>query len=126
MSKAIISNKIYLSNPGPELTKSICASLTYKIKKDSGSPKFAKIETIKNYKILPKGILSIPQGRTDLIPAGYEIEDKRVLVSVPFPTPKFQLREAQLPIYDQVDDSVFINAKVGWGSHLVLPSIRVI
>jgi len=115
MSKAIISNKIYLSNPGPELTKSICAALTYKIKKDSGSPKFAKIETIKNYKILPKGILSIPQGRTDLVPAGYETEDKRVLVSVPFPTPKFALRDAQVPIYDQVDDSVFINAKVGWG-----------
>lgn len=115
MKKAVISNKIYLSNPGPELTKSICAALTYKIKKDSGSSKFAKIETIKNYKILPKGILSIPQGRVDLIPDGYVIEDKRVHVSVPFPTPKFALREAQQPIYDQVDDSVFINAKVGWG-----------
>ena len=67
MAKAIISNRIYLDNPGIEHTKHVIKSLTYKIHKDTGSKKFASVETIKNYKSLIKGILSIPQGRTDLI-----------------------------------------------------------
>jgi superfamily II DNA or RNA helicase len=57
----------------------------------------------------------MPQGRVDLIPEGYEIVDKRVLVPVPFPTPKYALREDQLAVYDQVEDTCFINALVGWG-----------
>ena len=115
MTKAVVSNRIYLSNPGPELTKQISQALTYKLKKDTGSKQFAAIETIKNYKILAKGILSIPQGRWDLIPEGWEVVDKRVLVPVPFPDPKFQLRDTQQPVYDEVVDTAFINAKVGWG-----------
>lgn len=113
--KAIISNRIYLENPGVEATKKIIQALTYKIKVDTGNKAFARIETIKNYKILSKGILSIPQTRFDLIPEGYEIVDKRALVPVPFPEPKFQLRESQLPVYNEVEDTVFINALVGWG-----------
>jgi hypothetical protein len=91
VAKAIISNRIYLDNPGTAYTKEIIKQLTYKIKKDTGSKQFSPVETIRNYKSLPKGILSIPQGRTDLIPDGYEIVDKRVLAPVPFPTPKFPL-----------------------------------
>ncbi len=115
MAKAIISNRIYLDNPGVEHTKHIIKSLTYKIQKDTGSKKFASIETIKNYKSLIKGILSIPQGRTDLIPKDYEIVDKRVLVPVPFPDPKFELYDDQQTIYDEVNDTCFINALPGWG-----------
>lgn len=115
MSKAIISNRIYIDNPGADATKAIMKALTYKIKKDTGSKQFQVIETIKNYKILTKGIISMPQGRTDLIPEGYEIVDKRVLVSVPFPEPKFPLRDTQQPVYDEVNDTAFINALVGWG-----------
>lgn len=114
--KAIVSNRIYLSNPGVEKTKEIIKALTYKIKKEgTGNKKFQQIETIKTYKILPKGILSIPQGRLDLIPEGYEIVDKRTLVPVPFPDPKFELRDTQKPVYDEVNDTAFINALVGWG-----------
>ena len=115
MPKAVISNRIYMDDPGIEHTKTIIKALTYKIKKDTGSKQFFAIETIKNYKVLPKGIISVPQGRSDFIPAGYELIDKRVLVPVPFPEPKFPLREDQQVIYDQVDDSVFINALPGWG-----------
>lgn len=115
MAKAIISNRIYMDNPGVEHTKHVIKSLTYKIHKDTGSKKFASIETIKNYKSLIKGILSIPQGRLDLVPEGYEIVDKRVLVPVPFPDPKFALYDDQQTIYDQVSDTVFINALPGWG-----------
>lgn len=115
MPKAVISNRIYMDNPGVEHTKKIISELTYKIKKDTGSKQFATIETIKNYKVLPKGILSIPQGRLDLIPEDYEIIDKRVLEDVPFPTPKFGLRPEQQVVYDPIDDTCFINALVGWG-----------
>jgi superfamily II DNA or RNA helicase len=115
MAKAVISNRIYLDNPGVEHTKHVIKSLTYKIHKDTGSKKFASIETIKNYKSLIKGILSIPQGRMDLVPQDYEIIDKRVLVPVPFPVPKFELYDDQQKIYDEVTDTCFINALPGWG-----------
>ncbi len=104
-----------MDSPGVEGTKAIIKALTYKIQKDTGSKKFAAVETIKNYKVLAKGILSIPQGRQDLIPEGYEIVDKRTLVPVPFPNPKHPLRPEQEVVYDEVDDTVFINALVGWG-----------
>jgi len=115
MPKAIISNRIYLDNPGVEHTKKIINELTYKIKKDTGNKKFQSIETIRNYKSLVKGILSIPQGRRDLIPHDYEVVDKRVTIPVPFPNPLFPLRDDQREVYDQVDDTCFINALVGWG-----------
>ena len=115
MAKAVISNRIYLDNPGVEHTKHVIKSLTYKIHKDTGSKKFASIETIKNYKSLIKGILSIPQGRVDLIPEDYEVIDKRVLVPAPFPVPKFELYEDQQTIYNEVEGTCFINALPGWG-----------
>jgi superfamily II DNA or RNA helicase len=115
MPKAVISNRIYMDDPGLEHSKKIIKELTYKIKKDTGSKQFFAVETIKNYKVLPKGIITVPQGRMDLVPSGYELIDKRTLVPVPFPEPKFPLREDQQVIYDQVHDSVFINALPGWG-----------
>jgi superfamily II DNA or RNA helicase len=115
MPKAIISNRIYLDNPGVEESKSIIKTLTYKIHKDTGSKQFSTVETIRNYKILPKGILSIPQGRLDLVPKHYEIVDKRTVVPAPFPKPKFPLRDTQLVVYEEITDTCFINALVGWG-----------
>jgi superfamily II DNA or RNA helicase len=115
MPKAIISNRIYLDNPGVEESKSIIKTLTYKIHKDTGSKQFSTVETIRNYKMLPKGILSIPQGRLDLVPKHYEIIDKRTVVPAPFPEPKFSLRDTQLVVYEEITDTCFINALVGWG-----------
>ena len=104
-----------MDNPGVDATKEIIKALTYKIKKDTGSKQFATIETIKNYRLLPKGIISVPQGRLDLIPEDYEIVDKRVVESIPFPDPKFELRPEQQVVYDPIEDTCFINALVGWG-----------
>lgn len=118
MPKAVISNRIYLDNPGVEKTKEIIKALTYKFNKNTGSKQFAAVETVKNYKTLVNGILSIPQARTDLIPEGYEILDKRTYVPVPFPDPKFPLRESQVPVYEEVNDTCFINALVGWGKSI--------
>ena len=116
MPKAVISNRIYLDNPGEEVTKKITKELTYKYTKFGGTKTAANVETIRNYKILPKGIISIPQCREDLIPEGYEVVDKRIIEEVPFPEPKFPLREAQIPVYEEANGTCFINALPGWGS----------
>lgn len=122
MPKAIISNRIYIEKLTPEQLKQITDSLTYELVKNTFqrlpngklNPK-KQVEYLKSYKLLPGNIITIPQGRADLIPEGYEVLDKRVLNEVPFPNPKFPLRESQLEVYDKVDDTCFINAKVGWG-----------
>jgi superfamily II DNA or RNA helicase len=115
LAKAVISNRIYLDNPGPEHTKNIISALTYKFTKNIGKSHIVSTETVKNYRILVGGVLSLPQARTDLIPEGYEIIDKRVLNDIPFPTPKFPLRETQQVVFNNTDDTCFINALVGWG-----------
>ncbi len=104
-----------MDDPGKEHTKHIMRTLTYKIHKDTGSKKFVSVETIRNYKSLLNGIITVPQGRLDLIPENYELVDKRVLNPVAFPNTKFDLRDDQKIIYDQVTDTCFINALVGWG-----------
>lgn len=122
MPKAIISNRIYLDKPTDEQLKTITDALTYRIEKNTFqrlpngklNPK-KLLEFIKNYTLLPKGIITIPQGRIDLIPDNYEVLDRRVKVDVPFPEAKFPLRESQMEVYNDVEDTCFINAKVGWG-----------
>jgi superfamily II DNA or RNA helicase len=115
LAKAVISNRIYLDNPGPEHTKNIISALTYKFTKNIDKSHIVSTETVKNYRILVGGVISLPQARTDLIPEGYEIIDKRVLNDIPFPTPKFPLRETQQAVFNNTDDTCFINALVGWG-----------
>jgi len=117
MSKAVISNRIYISEP-PEGFEEIKKALTYKIivkGATKGGKAVQNIEVIRNYKMLPRNIISIPQGRQDLIPEGYEILDKRVIVDMPFPTPTKALRPEQLEVFNNVNESCFINALVGWG-----------
>ena len=124
MTKAVINNRIYLTDPGKERADAIRKALTYKIERDTGSKKFSTVETIRNYKVLAGGILSIPQGRFDLIPEGYEIVDKRVLAPAPFPDPVHELFPEQKEVYDQINDTCFINALVGWGSLKSCPLYR--
>ena len=104
-----------MDNPGGVKSKFIVNTLTYKIAKNTGSKKFNTVETIRNYKYVNNSILSIPQGRLDLIPEDYEILDKRTYNPVPFPKAKFDLRPEQLEIYNNAQDTCFINALVGWG-----------
>lgn len=116
MPKAIISNRIYLDTT-PELRQELIKTLTYKIKKPPrpGLTHFSQFEIIKNYKLFPKGVMSIPGGRFDLIPKDYEIIDKRITEEFPFPLPNFPLRDSQITVFNEVDDMCFINAMVGWG-----------
>lgn len=116
--KAVLSNRIYFKPRDNDELKRIINTLTYKIEKKHATGaknKFVPIEIIKNYKMLPQGIISIPQGRLDLVPEGLELLDKRVFHEVPFPLPKHELREGQQAVYDEIEDTCLVNALVGWG-----------
>lgn len=119
MEKAIISNRIYFKPRNNYELKDLMEKLTYKIevKNTSHGKKgaFKTVEIIKNYRLLAHGVVSVPQGRIDLVPEEYELVDKRVTNEVPFPEPKFALRDSQQVVYDEVNDTCFINALVGWG-----------
>jgi len=111
MSKAVLSNRIYLEVD--ELTRErIDKELTYSI------PSFSEDQPpliIKNMGTIRPGLISIPIGRLDLIPAHYDIVEKRVLSPTNFPEFRFPLRASQQEIYDDFDDNGIINASVSWG-----------
>lgn len=113
MPKAIVSNRIYMDLPIDK--NSLFDALTYRIVNNDGSKKYEQIEIIRNYRMITPNIVSIPQARYDLIPPGYEIIDKRILEFEDFPSPKYDLFPEQQIVYDQVEDTCFINALVGWG-----------
>ena len=118
--KAIISNRIYLRPKDVKHEQERQEKLTRKIEKRIsrvGVKQYAAVDVIKNYSII-KGIYSIPNGRLDLIPSEYEVEDRRVFDDVPFPDPLIPLREAQEPVVAEVNDTCIINAKVGWGKSI--------
>jgi superfamily II DNA or RNA helicase len=111
MGKAIISNRIML-NVEPSEINGFDEKLTYEI------PSYREDKPptiIKNMKRVRSGLISIPVGRVDLIPKGYEIVDKRVTIPVEFPEFKFDLRQSQQDVYDRIDDNAVINASVSWG-----------
>jgi superfamily II DNA or RNA helicase len=62
-----------------------------------------------------ENLVSIPIGRTDLIPEDYEIVDKRIHMPVDFPEFRFPLRDSQQAVFDELDDNCIINAWVSWG-----------
>jgi superfamily II DNA or RNA helicase len=72
-------------------------------------------QVIKNMGIIRNGLVSLPIGRTDLIPEHYEIVDKRIHVPVDFPEFRFDLRDSQKKVFDEIEDNAIINAWVSWG-----------
>ncbi len=109
--KAVISHRIYM-DCSAELQEAIDKELTYVI--PSHNP-LDPPQVIKNMGIIRNGLVSLPIGRTDLIPEHYEIVDKRVKKSVEFPEFKFELRQSQKDVYDAIEDNSIINAWVSWG-----------
>lgn len=114
MPKAIISNRILL-DVNQEEADIIKKTLTYKFPVYKGSGNHMGFEVLRTYSTIKPGIMSIPQGRIDLIPKGHEIIDKRIIEFADFPDAKIPMRNKQTWVYEQVEDSCFINAKVGWG-----------
>ena len=109
--KAVLSNRIFM-----EVTDSyqlyLDKELTYSIppRRPTDPPII-----IKNMAIIRKGLVTIPIGRTDLIPNDYEIVDKRVDSPIEGFDFKFELRPSQQSVYDDIKDSCIINAWVSWG-----------
>lgn len=96
----------------PKAFDALDKALTYKI--DSYRSDVAPT-MIKNVRKIRNGLVSIPVGRFDLIPSGYEVKDKRVLLPVDFPKFRFDLRQSQQDVYDSIEDNAIINASVSWG-----------
>ena len=109
--KAVLKNRIFMEVSN-ELQSKLDEELTYTIPpRNPLDPPFV----IKNMGIVRKGLVTLPIGRTDLIPEDYEIVDKRVDSPIePFDF-KFTLRSSQQSVYDDVNDSCIINAWVSWG-----------
>jgi len=109
--KAVLSNRIYLECSN-KYQSFLDEELTYSIppRRPTDPPII-----IKNMGIIRAGLVSLPIGRTDLIPEDYEIKDKRNDIPIkPFDF-KFTLRDSQQSVYDEVQDSCIINAWVSWG-----------
>lgn len=108
--KAVLSNRLYIELSKSDIEK-VKEELTYTIPVYGDGPPII----IRNFKNFKSTVLSIPIGRTDLIPSNHTIVDKRVTNPVEFPEFKFTLRESQQEIHDSITDNCLINAKVGWG-----------
>jgi len=109
--KAVISHRIYMDCTA-EVQERIDKELTYTI--PTHNP-LDPPDVIKNMGIIRNGLVSLPIGRTDLIPSNYEIIDKRINKPVEFPEFKFELRPSQKAVYDEIEDNAIINAWVSWG-----------
>ena len=109
--KAVISNRIYLQVTD-EYKEVLSKELTYTI--PSYNPKDPPL-VIKNMARIRGGLVTIPVGRMDLIPDGYEIVDSRINMPVELPKFKHDLRSSQKDVYDEVEDNCIINAWVSWG-----------
>jgi superfamily II DNA or RNA helicase len=109
--KAVLSNRIYME-VDREYGDFIKEDLTYRIPSyhDPDKP-----IVIRNFGIIRPGLMTLPIGRVDLIPEGYEILDKRIYVPEAFPEFQFTLRESQQIVHDEIDDNAIINAKPSWG-----------
>lgn len=109
--KAVISHRIYM-DCSEELQEVIDKELTYTI--PSHNP-LDPPQVIKNMGIIRNGLVSLPIGRTDLIPEHYEIVDKRVQKPLDFPDFRFELRQSQQDVFNEIEDNCIINAWVSWG-----------
>lgn len=109
--KALISNRIYLECTN-EYREELSKELTYIV--PSQNPNDPPL-VIKNLQRIRSNLVSIPIGRTDLIPSDYEIVEKRVRKPVIFPKFKFDLRESQQAVFHDIEDNAIINAWVSWG-----------
>ena len=99
-------------NIDPESLALIDKELTYSI------PSYNPLDPptiIKNMGLIKQGMITVPTGRFDLVPEGYEISDKRTLAPTTFPKFRYELRASQKDVYDAVEDNCIINAWVSWG-----------
>lgn len=109
--KAVLSNRIYM-NRTPEINLKLMEALHYVLPpKQPNLPPEEECDVTR----VNKNIVTIPIGRQDLIPEGFEIVDKRVYKPVNFPKFKFELYEEQQKLYDRIEDNCIIKANPSFG-----------
>lgn len=91
--------------------------LTYRVPNSHNPTNPIIIKNCRTIKDDIKGLalISIPIGRADLIPAGFQIVDKRFQRQQVFPQFKGTLRQSQQEIADSIYDNAIVGAKPGWG-----------
>lgn len=109
--KAVLKNRIQIQGDAKFLEQ-LEKELTYTLPPRMPSDPPIVLKTVRP---LIRNIVSIPIGRLDLIPDGYEIIDRRVQAPTQFPEFKFKLRASQQAVYDEIQDNAIINAWVSWG-----------
>ena len=110
MTKAVLSNRIYLNcDRGSELDKELVKNLTYEISQEPISP-YPLI--ISNITRISDTVVSIPAGRLDYIPEDFTIVDKQVCPEVVIPEPGFVPRESQQQAIDTFDINGLVEAPV--------------
>lgn len=109
--KAVLKNRIQIQGDAKFLER-LEKELTYTLPPRMPSDPPIVLKTVRP---LIRNIVSIPIGRLDLIPDGYEIIDRRVQAPMQFPEFKFKLRASQQAVYDEIQDNAIINAWVSWG-----------
>ena len=112
--KAVLSNRIYM-NADVELQTELKEKLLYTIDR---MPVSEFPEVIQNCVTITPNTCSIPCGREDLIPEGYQIIDKRAMPNTFIPDPRFDLRGAQKDAVEAIDSGI-VKAKPGFGKTIV-------
>jgi hypothetical protein len=108
--KAVISDRIYINcEVGSILEARLLKNLVYEIYQVGSDYPLV----IRNAYRVTNTVMSIPSGRTDLIPEDYTIIDKRIRPEVLIPQPKFSLRPSQQEAVDLLTDNGLVNAPVG-------------
>jgi len=117
LSKAVLSNRIYLNcDRGSELDKILLENLVYEIDQ----------EPVSEYPLIIRNILrisdtavSIPSGCERFIPEDYTIIDKRTCPEANLPEPTFSLRDSQAEAVELFSGNGLVEAPVSFGKTIV-------
>lgn len=120
--KIVVSNKIYFK-PDEKTWEYVRNQTSYHI--ETPGAKYPKL--FQNCGTVNESVKWMPVTRLDLLERiGFkvtEIVDKRSVVPAEIPEPNFKLREDQLPIFEECDDTCIINGKPGFGKTILALAI---
>ena len=112
--KAVLRDRIFLE-VNSTLKDHVIKNLTYTIPMKMGMTEIRYVK-LYDYKIVNEKTMSIPIGRTDLIPSTHDIIDKRTYNMVDFHLREgITLRDSQQAIYNSCEDNCIVNAGCSFG-----------
>lgn len=112
--KAVLRERIFLE-VDKSLEERVRKALTYTVPVRISMTETRYVKVF-DFKVVNERTLSIPIGRTDLIPTTHEVTDRRIYNLEDFHIkPGITLRDSQQKIYDTVEDNCIINAGCSFG-----------